>query len=334
MHKTYLDNPVFICGHRKTGTTLLINLFDGASDAVVFPDDSGFFYLYYPYWAKDFYSDKEKIERIAGKIIGENLQTIINKAKCSKNEYNHLTGKQQEFRDSLRSFNINDFSTKDMLIYFTKKFHEIFLGHISNPKVWIQKTTSTEIYALELAKWFPNAKFIHIIRDPRDNWGSLKSGWGKRYEEFNDDINRLKHSLLERGLLGMRLARENENLIGANRYKVVKYEDLVRDTEKIMRELACFIEISFSKNLLSPSIFGHSWGGNNFDGVKGEKVFALNASRWKERITREEAQLIEYYFKHEMAYWGYSTEFSNEEQQLSAINHYKWYNFSTPYSAN
>ena len=42
------EKPVFICGHRKTGTTMLINLFDNHPDLLVYPDDSGFWYVYYP----------------------------------------------------------------------------------------------------------------------------------------------------------------------------------------------------------------------------------------------------------------------------------------------
>ena len=48
----YLDHPLFICGHRKSGTTLLISLSDGIDNAITYPDDSGFFYMYFPYFAE------------------------------------------------------------------------------------------------------------------------------------------------------------------------------------------------------------------------------------------------------------------------------------------
>ena len=53
--------------------------------------------------------------------------------------------------------------------------------------MWVEKTTSSEFYATEIIKWFPNAKFIHLIRDPRDNFASLKSGWEERYKNQENE---------------------------------------------------------------------------------------------------------------------------------------------------
>ena len=101
---------------------------------------------------------------------------------------------------------------------------------------------------------FPNAKFIRLLRDPRDNWASLKSGWEKRYKDYNDDIRRLKQSMIERGRASMELAKYNKELIGKERYSVIRYEDITQNLEKEMRKLADFIGISFSEKLMSPII--------------------------------------------------------------------------------
>ena len=53
---------------------MLVNLFDGAKDAVVFPDDSTFFYMYHPRYSSDQFTNEEapamrglgKIEVTAG----------------------------------------------------------------------------------------------------------------------------------------------------------------------------------------------------------------------------------------------------------------------------
>ena len=44
----FLNNPVFICGHRKSGTTMLCSLFDDHDDILVYPSDSSFFYKIFP----------------------------------------------------------------------------------------------------------------------------------------------------------------------------------------------------------------------------------------------------------------------------------------------
>ena len=43
-----LDNPVFLCGHRKSGTTILVCLFDSHPELLTYPCDSGFFYKVFP----------------------------------------------------------------------------------------------------------------------------------------------------------------------------------------------------------------------------------------------------------------------------------------------
>jgi len=330
----YLENPVFICGHRKGGTTMLINLFDGSSDAIVYPDDSGLFYMYYPKYAKEEFSDSEKINRLANRVGDENLKEIIDDINCMDTDKEILLRKQRSFHNKLLKYNEIGFETKDILKYFIDSFQKSFFEKAIEPKVWIEKTTSTEIYAVEIAKWFKNAKFIHIVRDPRDNWASLKSGWEKRYTNYNDSINELMHSMIERGHLGLRMAKENQEILGVDKYSIIKYEDLTMNSEHHMRSLANFIGIEFNENLLNPTKFGFSWNGNNFDGIKNTKPSSINVNRWKKRITDEEAALIEYYFEDVMCDFGYELSYSKIKRQSAARNHYKWYNFSTKNSVN
>ncbi|MGE0268306.1 MAG: sulfotransferase [Candidatus Omnitrophota bacterium] len=328
----YLDSPVFICGHRKTGTTMLVNLFDGSNEAVVYPDDSGFFYLYYPRYEASRYSNAQKTERLANAIIADNLKTVIEEARCPEACKAMLKEKNQRYYDLFSQYT-GEGDVKDILKYFIKCFRDVYYPDMGQPKVWIEKTTSTEIYALELSKIFPRARFIHLIRDPRDNWASLKSGWDKRYKNFNDDIKRLKQSLLERGKLGMEMAKYNVSTIGSERYKVIRFEDFTQDAQAHMKDLCSFIDISFNESMLTPSTFGYFWEGNNFDGKKFKKTSSVNVNRWAERIEAEDAQLIEFHFRDIMNYFGYQCEFSIEQSQRAAAEHYKWFNFSTPYSA-
>ena len=48
MKSSYLNKPIFICGHRKSGTTMLTSLFDDHDDLLVYPSDSMFFYKVFP----------------------------------------------------------------------------------------------------------------------------------------------------------------------------------------------------------------------------------------------------------------------------------------------
>ena len=43
-------NLLFITGHRKSGTTMFANLFDGHKDFLVYPSDLCLLYAYYPFY--------------------------------------------------------------------------------------------------------------------------------------------------------------------------------------------------------------------------------------------------------------------------------------------
>lgn len=326
----WIDNPIFLCGHRKSGTTLLLSLFDNHPNLNVYPPDSGFWYGYYPRYEESHFTNEEKSQRAVNVMINnfksdlENLESW--KSRKIDFDFNELI---QRFKTSLPNSSINPKVVLDtlMTVFFEMQADQEI------KKAWMEKTTSTEIYAIEAANWYKNAKFIHLIRDPRDNFASLKSGWEDRYVDQNDSPERLLQSLLERGLYGLKLASTNLEVLGSDRYKVVKFEDLVNDSEFVMKDLCGFLNIDFDKKLLIPTYFGLPWKGNNFDGLQFSKASNVNVDRWKERIDEHEAKVIEYHGADLMEKWGYSANYSLKDASEAASKHYKWHNFSQFYSS-
>ena len=47
-----LNKLLFLTGHRKSGTTMFANLFDGHDDFLVYPSDICLLYAYFPYFIK------------------------------------------------------------------------------------------------------------------------------------------------------------------------------------------------------------------------------------------------------------------------------------------
>ncbi|WP_321491574.1 sulfotransferase [uncultured Desulfobacter sp.] len=325
----YMDNPVFICGHRKSGTTMALALLDNHPQLLVYPPDSAFFYAYYPTYAGDDFSKDQKIDRMAEYIVGQLEYEINNLSETDRFELNFPI---QAMRDDLRRFaQKTDTRPQDMLISLIKAYRVHFKGSPS-PVHWVEKTTSTEIYARDVLRWFPKAKFLHIVRDPRDTWASMKSGWEKRYKSFNDEMNRLMQSMIERGKLGFEFAINNSSLYGPDVYKVVRFEDLTNNPDDILNDICNFLNISFHRNLLTPTVCGKLWKGNNFDGLKFDRPSNVNVGRWRERINTEEAHLIEYYFADLMKSFNYEITSSLEQRVEAATQHYKWYNFAQKFS--
>ena len=329
---SWLDAPIFFGGHRKSGTTLLLNLFDQHPQLCVFPPDSGFFYAWYPRWDSDANTDEEKIQRVADVMFG-NFVRDLEKLPSFTGTFDRAP-LDALLRERLQGAPL---TPANVLRSTISAFHEATAVSGSSadapaPRGWIEKTTSTEIYAAEIFTWFPNARFVHLVRDPRDNYGSLKSGWNARYHEHNDEEARLLQSMLDRGVLGLRMARANAERFGADRYRVVRYEDLVTAPEATLRELCAFMRVDFVPSLLEPTYHGLPWPGNNFEGRTFTAPSSVNVDRWRERITPHDAAVIEFHAGDLMRSFGYETAYSLEDQADAAREHYKWHNFAQQFS--
>ncbi len=321
--ETYTENATFICGHRKSGTTLLLGLLDNHPDLVVYPADSAFFYGYYPAFESPAFTDHQKIERMAI-FVANKLE--IELYSLSETDRKELNFPLNAMRHDIKVYaNATEKSSRDMLISLIRAYHKHFKG-ASNPLRWVEKTTSSEIYAAKILEWFPQAKFIHVIRDPRDNWGSLKAGWSKLYYKLNDSLELLMHQMIERCRLGMEFSQYSRKRFGSEVYKIIKFEDLTTNPEKILKEICNFLKIRFSENMLIPTVCGKLWRGNNFSGLKFEEPSTANIGRWQERITEDEARLIEYHFGSLMEYFGYKTVYPLKERIDAATMHYTAFN--------
>jgi len=325
-----INNPIFLCGHRKTGTTMLLALLDNHPELLVYPADSGFFYAYYPRSESKRWSRSKKIDVINNFCI-QNLEKEI-KDLLPEDRQALIFSIPKFRRDFSALAKKTKLAPKDALKSLIMAFEKNAETDNSQIKYWVEKTTSTEMYAAEIVKWFPQAKFIHLVRDPRDNWASLKSGWVKRYKKFNDSYFTLLQSMFDRGKLCMEMAIHNQKIIGEKQYLILRYEDVVINPKKYLRVITKFLGIEFNDSLMVPTVLGKWWKGNNFEGMKFKGPSKKSVGKWPKRITKEESYLIEYYFYDLMKYFKYKTVSNLNQRVREAVKHYKWYNFAQLYS--
>jgi hypothetical protein len=312
---------VFIGGHRKCGTTLLLSLLDNHPDLVTYPMDIHVFYAYYPTYTHGNYSNKERLERL-DQVIFRNMQKIWTEKGWS----DRLDiGTMRKIFFEL-AHNIDLSNIKDVIDAQVEAFKITTCGLKNNTSPLVIKETSIEIYANYILEKFPRSKFIHVIRDPRDNYAALKSGLSKRYKNFNDSANTIMMSMINRCGLGMRMAAINKNKF-KNRYMILRHEDTVADTKNQMKKIAEFIKIKYDNTMTLPTVIGLPTIGNNFDGIDMSNIKNININRWKERITEEEAQIIEFYFGNEMTQYGYELAHNLQTQSIAASKFYEWSNY-------
>jgi hypothetical protein len=310
--------PLFIAGHRKTATTMLLNLFDGHSELAVYPTDVNLFYGYFPIFTGDEYSEEERLKRIH-KVVFDDLHSF----DIFNNE-DEIEKFRSSFSKKIHGRNLGDM--REVVECMTSAFREVTGQEGDSVKYQVLKETSLEIYASEIFNWFPDAKYIHIVRDPRDNYAAIKAGV-KRYGTFGDDEKTLLNSILNRGKLGMELASINQEVYGEERYKVVRFEDIVSSPEATLRDICSWLNIEYTEKMITPTVLGRPTKGNNYNGLEFYDISAKNVGRWRDRITEEEASIIEFHFSDEMDAFNYEKSFSKSETLKPVADFYKWLNY-------
>lgn len=304
--------PVFLCGHRKSGTSMFLNLFDNNREINVFPTDLNLLYAYYPIIEKKLNKSQKK-KRLEKILFNEFARNKIIKKNINLKKYNKI------FFDEIK----NNYSTKNLIYYLLNIYNLKFATN--ETKSIICKETSIEIYATEIKKWFKNAKFIHLIRDPRDNYSAIKSGLKKYYSKFNDDKLSILFSIIFRYLNGLESIEINKKIIGKD-YYVCRFEDLILSPKDEMKKICKFLKINFSKNLIVPTVMGSKTYGNNFNKLKLNKLSKINVGNWSKRIDEDEAAILEHYFHKFMKKYNYKLNFRGEFKHNSVVEFYKLIN--------
>jgi Sulfotransferase domain. len=102
--------------------------------------------------------------------------------------------------------------------------------------------TPSHLQAVDLlAERFPNARFLHIVRDGRDVAASvLTMDFGAR--EFAEAARGWRRKIL--------MAHESGVRLGPERYHEVHYEDLVAQPEEVLRDVCRFFDLEYSPSML------------------------------------------------------------------------------------
>src|SRR5581483_8644144 len=104
---------------------------------------------------------------------------------------------------------------------------------------WVDSTPTNAPHMLRIKRDFPDAKFIHIIRDPRDLALSLdKKGWSRPLPGDR------KNSLLAAAVYWewiVRKARNYGRQLGAD-YMETRYEDLVQKAAEELARIGAFLD--------------------------------------------------------------------------------------------
>lgn len=316
------ENIIFLGGHRKSGTTMLLNLIDGHPEVCVYPTDIAILYAYFPVWTADGVNISERLDRLDRVLFGT-LSKIHNRHKLG--ELLPVEKIREHFWAELEREKAHEIVS--VIGQIMKSYRLITNQSIEEKPFFAFKETSLEIYACELGDQFPNAKFIQLIRDPRDNMGALRAGVDRHYKNLGEDERHILASLIHRVGISLRLHDSNLLKLGQNRFKSLTFERLVSSPEVVARDIADFAGWQFSECMKKTTIMGVATRGNNYEGDPFMEITRQNVARWRDRITEFEAKVIEFHLGDLMERHGYELAFAHSEAAAAASEFYKWTNY-------
>lgn len=106
---------------------------------------------------------------------------------------------------------------------------------------WGAQTGLIERFADDLYQMFPHATIIHMIRDPRDRYAAARSRAARGRGGVGAATARWRYSA--------ELARRNQRA-HPDRYLVVRFEDLVLETDKTLRSVCEFLAEEYEPGML------------------------------------------------------------------------------------
>lgn len=154
---------------------------------------------------------------------------------------------------------------------------------------WGDKSPIYTIHLDLLSRIFPQAHFIHIIRDGRDvALSMLKSYQGPRF--FYMDLYFAVSSWQRR----VRQAKTSAQRLGSEHYHEIRYEDLVTDPPKVISALCDFLGEVYEPAMAEPhnEARGH-FHSKGIHAATRRPLTPNSAGRWRKEMSEADQRLIQ-----------------------------------------
>ena len=278
------DSPVFIAGHPKSGTSLLRSVLESHPELIAYPEETSFFRRYLPKATGKSLEEKLALsDQFLTHIFEWNQSNPpAHQAGFPDRDYSNIP--VAEVRQAVRQFVDECFRHDgDMLSAAILAFGKATGKITSAAHYWVEKTPYNEFYAAQIFAWWPQARIIHIVRDPRDNFAS----YHRKHTNWSPEIFALNWARSTQAGL------DNRERYGDNHVWLLRYEDLVSSPEEKQRELCQFLNIADLPSQRSLARGGKPWQGNSMFGDQFNAISSAPVGRWVETLTEEEAATVE-----------------------------------------
>jgi hypothetical protein len=123
---------------------------------------------------------------------------------------------------------------------FFEEFHLDYMRRRGRRR-WADKTPGYALHLDYIDGLFPDARYVHVIRNGRDVVASYRYRWGYR-AAVGATTQWVRH---------VDAARQFGRGAAADRYHEIRYEELVSDPEKVLRPMFEFLDEPWDANVLA-----------------------------------------------------------------------------------
>ena len=168
------------------------------------------------------------------------------------------------------------------------------LARSGKPTV-VVKTPSNVLIWPQLAKCWPDARFIFLLRHPASSVVSLNASWNPKWHP--DEAGTLDESAAK----ALRYMTALEDARRALPGRTVRYEDLTAEPELIARQLCRYLRVPFEPAMLEYGEFGHG----RIAGGLGDTSDKLRSGRIQPASAPPDVSQLPADLRRMCATWGY-----------------------------
>jgi hypothetical protein len=283
-----MKGPLFILGLHKSGTSLVRSLLDGHPSLAVLPVETHpfqhFGYEIHYNYRRQFAENRNREDIIwhcrdwihrsntADDPLTDSVTLNLFDETCFAEKMADISGETAH-------------RAQDFTLYWNAMYASFHQGKNIPEDTWLcEKSVEHAEFAAELKYLFPNAVFIHILRNPYANIVSLRRFKDKttRFPKIDRVIQTMDNSYYYL-MKNMRTLRD---------YHVIRYCDLVSSPREILTMLCEILNIPFQDSLLYPTLLGMPWEGNSTSGERFAGVSSTRLTDWKKQISPLEISMI------------------------------------------
>ena len=271
---------VFVVGVARSGTSLLKALMDGHPELWVPPAES---------FAVDWC---EAADPAAAFLALPRYDALLPSGSLERQRVEHVL--RRDFRPGM--------SPARAVLAFLEALASVTPPAASATR-WVEKTPKhLRIVPNLLSELGPRVRVICVVRDPRAVLASQARRW-----ERGRTAQSMRH-FARRWAMGDVLTRAFQRQHG--QFLAVRYEDLVEAPEKVMRDVAEHLEVSWDDILTCPTRSGEPWGGNSSYGTQEAPsgISAVSLRRFEKELPGALLEGVSRLLAPRMAHWGYETD--------------------------